>query len=335
VDRLIDRNKLKMKHLFFILLLFPILLFCQSQKPTSGTYSKGVMTITGLDDDSGFLDPPFEVNQIKELTINQSGDIHIKYMSKKGGFQETYTYSGVSRNIPVYFDTHGSKYSFYTPANNTICLVTDVMEEIDVRMAIILEIEGYKTTTSTQQPKETPKPQNDTKNYDINDTDVGFSPFLAKTTTTANFRTAPSTSSSIIKTLPTGSELYVFSDQDANGFYKVIDVQSGNIGWISKSLVKYTDKVDINYSGAFQSTGKTSTYNSEVVIRNKSSYRITLVVGDQTFYLSPYSTATKSITPARSYYIATAPGVRPTSGYQTFSSYQGYEWEFWVETRRY
>ncbi len=195
---------------------------------------------------------------------------------------------------------------------------------------------AYLSKNPTSQPKQTQPNQNsNTSNYSTDNTDVGFSPFLAKTTSNANFRTAPSTSSNVIKQLQTGSQLYVFSNTDANGFYKVIDIQSGVIGWISKSLVKYSGEADINYSGAFQSTGKTSNYNSEVVIRNKSSYKITLVVGEQTFYLSPNSTATKTISPGKNYYIATAPGVIPASGYQTFSSYQGYEWEFWVETRRY
>jgi uncharacterized protein YgiM (DUF1202 family) len=193
--------------------------------------------------------------------------------------------------------------------------------------------------TKKQPIQKTQTYQDDNDNSSISstdqDTDVGFEPFLAKANSSANFRTAPSTSSSVIRQLPAGTQLYIFSKQDANGFYKAIDIKTGKIGWVSKSLVKWTGEADINYSGAFQSTGSSSNYNSDVIIRNKSSYKITLVVGGETFYLSPNTTETKSISPGKMYYIATAPGVIPTSGYQTFGSYQGYEWEFWVETRRY
>ena len=193
--------------------------------------------------------------------------------------------------------------------------------------------------TKKQPIQKTQTYQDDDDNSSISatdqDTDVGFEPFLAKANSSANFRTAPSTSSSVIRQLPAGTQLYIFSKQDANGFYKAIDIKTGKIGWVSKSLVKWTGEADINYSGAFQSTGSSSNYNSDVIIRNKSSYKITLVVGGETFYLSPNTSETKSISPGKMYYIATAPGVIPTSGYQTFGSYQGYEWEFWVETRRY
>jgi uncharacterized protein YgiM (DUF1202 family) len=193
--------------------------------------------------------------------------------------------------------------------------------------------------TKKQPVQKTQTYQDDDDNSSIistdQDTDVGFEPFLAKAHSSANFRTAPSTSSSVIRQLPAGAQLYIFSKQNANGFYKAIDIKTGKIGWVSKSLVKWTGEADINYSGAFQSTGSTSNYNSDVIIRNKSSYKITLVVGGETFYLSPNSTETISISPGKKYYIATAPGVIPTSGYQTFDPYQVYKWEFWVETRRY
>ncbi|MDJ1485893.1 SH3 domain-containing protein [Cytophagaceae bacterium YF14B1] len=162
---------------------------------------------------------------------------------------------------------------------------------------------------------------------------VGFNPFLAQVSKMANFRSAPSTRSIVIRQLPIRTQLYVFSDQTTNEFYKVIDIQTGKIGWVSKSLIRRTGDADINYSGAFQSTGSTSEYNSEVIIRNKSSRKITLIVGEQTYTLAPHSAETKSLAPGKMHYVASAAGVIPTSGYQTFGSFQGYQWEFWIETR--
>ena len=176
----------------------------------------------------------------------------------------------------------------------------------------------------------TPNYSNSTDN-----SDVGFDPFIGITTSNVNFRTGPSTSNSRIKTLGQGTQIYVFSNSTKNGYYKAIDIATSQIGWVHKNYVRYIESVDINESNAFQSTGYTSNYNSEISIRNKSSYTIKLIVGDETYTISSYSTKIVNITPGRKYYIASAPGVIPASGYQNFQSNNGYEWEFWVSTSRY
>ncbi|MDM1554447.1 SH3 domain-containing protein [Chryseobacterium indologenes] len=166
------------------------------------------------------------------------------------------------------------------------------------------------------------------------DTEVGFSPFLGKTSSSVNFRTSPTIKSNVIRQISNDTLIYIISETAINDFYKAIDLETGNIGWINKKLVVWYKSVDTKSTGGFQSTGKTSTYNSEVRITNKSSVKITLVVGNNTFYLAPNSTETKFITPGNTYYIATAPRVIPTSGYHNFGSYEGYEWKFWIETKR-
>lgn len=164
---------------------------------------------------------------------------------------------------------------------------------------------------------------------------VGFNPFLAKTISAANFRTAPSTTSShIIKKLPLGTQLYVVSRTQINNFYKVIDIESAKIGWVSIELLKETEKVNINSSQAFTETGTTMDYRSSIEITNKSSLSIILIVDNETFTLEPHSTEIISVIPSKSYYIATAPNVVPASGFQNFESYHSYKWQFWVETKR-
>lgn len=164
--------------------------------------------------------------------------------------------------------------------------------------------------------------------------DVGFSPFLGKTTSTANFRAEPHKNSSIIGKITNGILIYIISEKTQNDFYKAIDLKTGKIGWINKTLVKWFQKVEIDNSNGFQSTGSTANYESEVTIKNKSSSKITLIVGRETFYINPYSSVSKFISPGKIYYIATAPGVIPSSGHYDFQSYEGYKWEFWIETRR-
>ena len=109
-------------------------------------------------------------------------------------------------------------------------------------------------------------------NENYEDQDVGFDPFLGQTTSAVNFRANASSKSEKIKTLSAGSTLYIYSKQTINGYYKAIDVMTSDIGWVYNNYVKYIEDININESGAFQSTGYSSTYNSEVNVENRSSY---------------------------------------------------------------
>lgn len=163
--------------------------------------------------------------------------------------------------------------------------------------------------------------------------DVGFDPFLAKTISTVNFRNGPSSTYRRLKTLKGGTMMYVYSQKLINDYYKAIDITTSQIGWVNKKYIKYVKDVDINENGAFQSTGYSSSYDSEISITNKSSQTIKLIVDNETFTLGPKSTKKSNVKPGRKYYIATSPGVIPASGYQNFESNHGYDWAFWIEKK--
>ena len=164
---------------------------------------------------------------------------------------------------------------------------------------------------------------------------VGFKPFLGTATTVVNMRIEPNTSSTVIRILDESSLLYVYSENSINDFYKVIDVESSNIGWVHKSYVQYMDKVEFSDNDGFISRGTIAGDNAEVVITNKSDYFVKLIVGDDLFQLKPNSTQTVNVQPGMNNFIATAPKVIPSSGRKLFERGHGYEWEFWVvRTRR-
>ena len=163
--------------------------------------------------------------------------------------------------------------------------------------------------------------------------DVGFSPFIGETTTQLNFRSGPGIDYPIIMGLATGVEVWVYSSNDINGFYKVIEVQSNKIGWVNKYYVRKIRDADVNESGVFQSSGNNTNNNCEVEITNQSSYTLTIEVAGYTFTVYPNSSKTESITPGSKYYIASAPGVLPSSGNQNFENGHNYTWTFWVETK--
>lgn len=192
-----------------------------------------------------------------------------------------------------------------------------------------------KTLLSENNPKNNNEVEyTDFKNINEELTDVGFRPFIGKTKGNTNFRKSPSTSSNIITQLQGNTQIYIFSDQTIDGFYKAIDLNTANIGWFSKGLISWIKDVETNSSSGFQSTGQTSNYQGEIKITNKSQKKIPLVVGSEIYYIAPKSTITKFVYPGKTNFIATVAGVIPSSGYQTFNSYESYEWQFWIETRR-
>lgn len=164
--------------------------------------------------------------------------------------------------------------------------------------------------------------------------DVGFDPFIGVTTSQVNFRSGPSTTYSAYRLIEKNSPVYIFSNTSYNGFYKAIDVKLGMVGWVSTDYIKWYKEVDTTSSGGFRSNGDSAEYNPELKITNRSTSTITLVIGEETFYINPNSTISRVIAPGNKNYVATAPGVIPNSGYKVFEAYKGYEWEFWIETRR-
>jgi hypothetical protein len=170
-------------------------------------------------------------------------------------------------------------------------------------------------------------------NTSINYAESDFDPYLGSTKSKVNLREGASVNYSIIKSLNAESQLYIFSLKTINGFYKVIDIETNNIGYVYKDFVEIIKKAEISESGAFQSTGKTTNYNSEVLIKNISRYNIKLIVNEVVFQLSPKTERNVEIIPGNHYYIASAPGVIPASGNQLFSSNGAYEWTFYVVTR--
>ena len=163
--------------------------------------------------------------------------------------------------------------------------------------------------------------------------EIEITPFIGKTTTNLNLRSEPDTKSTVLKQLAVGSMVYLFSETDVNGYLKGIDVATSKIGWLHKKYIRKTDKAPISQTSPFTSTGHTSSYNSEVRLENQSLYTITLIVGNETFYLSPNSDKTVYIRPTKHQYIGTAPGVIPTSGNQEFEPNHGYIWTFTVTSR--
>lgn len=158
-------------------------------------------------------------------------------------------------------------------------------------------------------------------------------PFLGYSTTTVNMRSGPGKNYRVLRTLPKKSSIYVFSDQSTNGYYKAIDIASNDIGYVYSSYVAFEKYLEGSKEGVFKDAGSSYSYNTEVLVRNKSARDIKLIVGNNVYEIPRSSNKTLNIPPGSKYYIASAPGVIPASGTQIFESYSKLEWDFWIETR--
>jgi len=167
-----------------------------------------------------------------------------------------------------------------------------------------------------------------TKEFSIDNPEVGFSPFLARTTTTLNFRSGPSTSNSKIKSIWIGSTIFIYSEKTVDNYYKSIDVTTGKIGWIHKNYVKHFQDVVINEENVFESAGYTGSQYPEVLVTNRSSQTAILVIGTEIISLSPNSTKSVKVRSGRKYFIIITPGIIPLVGYQMFETNTEYKLEF-------
>lgn len=126
----------------------------------------------------------------------------------------------------------------------------------------------------------------------------------------------------------------ILKDTSGKGeWYNVIDIDSGVEGWVHGSLIDIHYTKERKKANIF-TTEKISTIQPEVVIRNDSYKDLTLKVGNNTYVIEKHSEKAMLIDTGTFNYYASAPGVIPAIGEQTFEAGYRYSWRFWIETKR-
>ena len=162
---------------------------------------------------------------------------------------------------------------------------------------------------------------------------LSFNPYMGKTIKRAVLRESPNTNSKITKHLKQGTSTYVFSNESIDGYYKVIDIASNEIGWILKTNIKLIKKIIVSSNSGFQSIGYSENEDPTVTIKNKSYCKIKLIIAGDLFILQPNTTKKVSIKTGNNYYVATAPLVIPLSGTHLFENHHDYECTFWIKSK--
>jgi uncharacterized protein YgiM (DUF1202 family) len=133
--------------------------------------------------------------------------------------------------------------------------------------------------------------------------------YLGWVTNSVNLRQGPGLEYNVISSLSHGSQIFIISLEEKNGFVNVIDIASNTEGFVSEKFIKTGEKVMESKGGLFQPSGATDTFNPEVEIYNNTNRTLTLKMNDRTF--SFYSGERKKfdLPPGKYNYRASSHGV--------------------------
>ena len=154
--------------------------------------------------------------------------------------------------------------------------------------------------------------------------------YLGYTNSSVNFRSSPSTNSIVYKILNPGIALFVVDLNKNNGYYSVIDIETNTEGYVHSKYVTISEQIPENTADVFSPTSKSTKYNPELSIYNKTNKNLTLKLNNVSHSFSPYEKRTITTFAGNCSYIASAPGVIPYYGSQNLESNYEYSWEFYI-----
>lgn len=161
------------------------------------------------------------------------------------------------------------------------------------------------------------------------------------TSVRANIREEANTKSPIVETVSKGTKLIVLDD---DGTWFQVETEE-NVGWINGSLIKLDDaeKERIRREPKPKPTTRAATGgaspfrevytggdDAEIDITNDSYKDLTLRFGGVQYRIKAGQSRTLNVSGGNYQYTASAPGVRPKSGINTFNAGRRYYWRFYI-----
>jgi hypothetical protein len=138
--------------------------------------------------------------------------------------------------------------------------------------------------------------------------------------------------SSLIRVVSERNVLVLLERVPQNGWYNVIDVQSGKEGWVKENDVKISLTNHPRPQARFTEDYVGSDTAPDVVVLNQTSGDLSLKVEGTFYTLKPHAQLPVSVPAGTFSYYATEPGVIPAQGRQEFKRGYRYTWKFWIET---
>lgn len=148
-------------------------------------------------------------------------------------------------------------------------------------------------------------------------------------------RDGPGKEYEVLLTLQKNAPVFLYSKETDNDYYHIIDIETNTEGYIPSSYVKNIETLEKTSDKVFSPTGKISSYNPEVRVFNNTSKTMTLKLNSTAYVFDPKETKTINLSPGNYTFTASASGVIPSYGSKLFEKGMGYEWEFYIITKRY
>lgn len=156
--------------------------------------------------------------------------------------------------------------------------------------------------------------------------------YLGITTAQGNLRETPDLNGNILDVLKINTQLFVYSAELTNDFYKVIDISNDQEGWIHKNLIRLAKALPKAQGGLFTSTGKNDNDYATISVTNNTSLSLTLKLNQKNYYFDPQESKTISLQAGTYEYLASAPSVLPAYGDEDFQVGNSYSWTFYVSS---
>lgn len=147
-------------------------------------------------------------------------------------------------------------------------------------------------------------------------------------------KSSPDNSASNIKTLVPGDLVTLVGRTPVDGWLKVIDYKSGDIGWVNigNIEVKFGD-IEEEEKFLERSAG---TYGEDpvIIIKNDTNTSVSFGFGDQIHTIGPYRSLSLDIKPGNYKYFVSSPGAIPLIGKESFQSGYNYTWTLYLASSR-
>ncbi len=153
----------------------------------------------------------------------------------------------------------------------------------------------------------------------------------AVTTSSARIRETPN--GTVILTVAQGASLALIDPNGKDGWYEVIDIDSGTHGWIHESVANIALAPDAPAVPLFTATPTGADGAPAVHIGNRTSRTIWLRVAGRTHSVAPHGELDIELESGSHRYVAWAPGVVPSIGSEAFERGHSYTWDFSIVTR--
>ena len=262
---------------------------------STGSFDRGVLTLFGELSSHGGTCGEQSWTMVTSCTVSPDGDLRCEYwLYPRRGFQAV--------NQKGYFE---------------------------VRRAVNLV--PLPSPIPPQRAESTARPDTPSSSFFLDEADPGVD-FATVIASQANLRQGPDGASSVLLEVRSSDHLVLLNRTPTGSWYNVLHVDSNTDGWIHGSVIRlvYTRKAR---PAPVLRAEQVDTYSDpRIELDNKSYKDLNLKVGETIYSIPAYSKRSVTFSSGVHKYYASASGVLPAMGEQTFVVGHRYIWTFWIRT---